>query len=224
MNKKSTWSEILFMFVLSLICAVLLGGTRAAIGERAELSERTVSAVYEIIKNSEVSCACEVGKASEVGRASEVAGAVKFASQVEDKDNFSKCKDSDDEYKRFVNEFKLVHKGRIKYWKNASDSAMLACEATGSGMWNEITIVFVYDTSKQKIMGLRVTEQNETAGVGSRITEEEFYSQFTDSLLDAVASAKVNEGPDVKVDAITGATTSSRAVEKLLEKALRGLP
>lgn len=218
MNKKSTWSEILFMLVLSLICAVLLGGTRAAIGERAELSERTVSAVYEIIKNSEVSCACEVG------RASEVAGAVKFASQVEDKDNFSKCKDSDDEYKRFLNEFRLVQKGRVKFWKNASDSALLACEATGSGMWNEITIVFVYDTSKQKIMGLRVTEQNETAGVGSRITEEEFYSQFTDSLLDAVASAKVNEGPDVKVDAITGATTSSRAVEKLLEKALRGLP
>ena len=218
MNKKSTWSEILFMFVLSLICAVLLGGTRAAIGERAELSERTVSAVYEIIKNSEVSCACEVG------RASEVAGAVKFASQVEGKDKFNNCKDSDDEYKRFLNEFKLVYKGRIKYWKNASDSAMLACEATGSGMWNEITIVFVYDTSKQKIMGLRVTEQNETAGVGSRITEEEFYSQFTDFLLDAVASANKKEGPDVKVDAITGATTSSRAVEKLLEKALRGLP
>lgn len=218
MNKKSTWSEILFMFVLSLICAVLLGGTRAAIGERAELSERTVSAVYEIIKNSEVSCACEVG------RASEVAGAVKFVSQVEDKDNFSKCKDSDDEYKRFLNEFKLVHKGRIKYWKNASDSAMLACEATGSGMWNEITIVFVYDASKQKIMGLRVTEQNETAGVGSRITEEDFCSQFTDSMPDMVASTDGTKSPDIKIDAITGATTSSKAVEKLLEKALRGLP
>lgn len=218
MNKKSTWSEILFMLVLSLICAVLLGGTRAAIGERAELSERTVSAVYEIIKNSEVSCACEVG------RASEVAGAVKFASQVEDKDNLVKCKDGDEEYKRFVNEFKLVHKGRIKYWKNTSDSAMLACEATGSGMWNEITIVFVYDTYKQKIMGLRVTEQNETAGVGSRITEEDFCSQFTDSMPDMVASTDGTKSPNIKIDAITGATTSSKAVEKLLEKALRGLP
>lgn len=218
MNKKSTWSEILFMLVLSLICAVLLGGTRAVIGERAELSERTVSAVYEIIKNSEVSCACEVG------RASEVAGAVKFASQVESKDKFNKCKDSDDEYKRFLNEFRLVQKGRVKFWKNASDSAMLACEATGSGMWNEITIVFVYDTSKQKIMGLRVTEQNETAGVGSRITEEDFCSQFTDSMPDMVTSTDGTKSPDIKIDAITGATTSSRAVEKLLEKALRGLP
>ena len=77
-------------------------------------------------------------------------------------------------------------------------------------MWAEITLVFVVDSFKKELLGLRVTEQKETPGVGSKISEEEFYTQFN-------AMSYQNE---VKVDAITGATTSSRAVEKLLNKAL----
>ncbi len=77
-------------------------------------------------------------------------------------------------------------------------------------MWAEITLVFVVDLSKKQIIGLRVTDQKETPGVGSKIAEEEFFSQFN-------SMSCVNE---VKVDAVTGATTSSKSVEKLLNRAL----
>ncbi len=215
MNKKSTISEILFMLVLSFICAALLGGTRAAIGDRADLSEQTVAAIYDILENSEVSCACEVGGACEV------ADAVKYASHVEGKDRDS---DSNDDYKRFIKEFNIVQKGRIKYWKNTSDTDLIACEATGSGMWDEITLVFAYDLSKKLLLGMRVTEQKETAGIGSRITEKEFYNQFTGISPDIIASDNEKKEFEINVDAITGATTSSKSVEKLLNKALRGMP
>ena len=215
MNKKSTISEILFMLILSFICAALLGGTRAAIGERADLSEQTVAAVYDILENSEVSSTCEVGEACEV------ADAVKYALHVEDR---NKDRGTKGDYKRFLEEFNIVQKGRIKYWKNASDTNLIACEATGSGMWDEITLVLVYDLGKKLLLGIRVTEQKETAGIGSRITEEEFYSKFTNVSPDIPIFDAGKEIPAIKVDAITGATISSKSVEKLLDKALRGMP
>ena len=171
MNKENLWGEIRFMLVLSVICALFLGGTRMAIGERAELSDKTLSSIYAI-----------TGEKVEQNKL----------------------------YEQFSKDYKQINKGRIKIWQRVNNSSILAYEASGSGMWAEITLVFVVDTSKKQLFGLRVTEQKETPGVGSRIAEEEFCSQFN-------SLAYENE---IKVDAITGATTSSKSVEKLLNKAL----
>ena len=171
MNKNSLWSEIRFMLILSFICALFLGGTRIAIGERAELSDKTIDSIYNILGEKI---------------------------------------DHNSIYEQFAKDFKQLNKGRIKIWKNNKKPSILAYEATGSGMWAEITLVFVVDSFKKELLGLSVTEQKETPGVGSKISEEEFYTQFN-------AMSYQNEA---KVDAITGATTSSKAVEKLLNKAL----
>lgn len=171
MNNKSIWAEIRFMLILSFICGLLLGGTNIAIGNRGELSEKTISTIF----------------------------------------NFSKINIEPQRiYEQFEAEFEAVSKGRIKIWKNKKNLSVIACEATGSGMWGEITIVFVIDKTNQQLLGLKVTEQKETAGLGSKIIEEAFLNQFIDKSIQ-------NE---IKVDAITGATTSSRSVEKLLNKAL----
>ncbi|MBR4570236.1 MAG: FMN-binding protein [Candidatus Riflebacteria bacterium] len=171
MNSKSIWSEIRFMLILSVICALFLGGTRMAIGERAELSDKTIGSIYDII-----------------------------GEKVDQKII----------YEQFAKDFKQLNKGRIKVWQKNNNSSILAYEATGSGMWAEITLVFVVDSLKKEILGLRVTEQKETPGVGGKISEEDFYAQFN-------AMPCHNE---IKVDAVTGATTSSKSVEKLLNKAL----
>ena len=171
MNNKSIWAEIRFMLILSFICGLLLGGTNIAIGNRGELSEKTISTIF----------------------------------------NFSKINIEPLRiYEQFEAEFEAVSKGRIKIWKNKKNLSIIACEARGSGMWGEITIVFVIDKTNQQLLGLKVTEQKETAGLGSKISEEAFQNQFIDKSIQ-------NE---IKVDAITGATTSSRSVEKLLNKAL----
>ena len=171
MNNDSVWKEIKFMLILSMVCALFLGGTRMAIGERAELSDKTIASIYSIL-----------GEKIDPNRL----------------------------FEQFSKDYSHINKGRIKIWQNVNNASIQAYEASGSGMWAELTIVLVVDLSKKQIIGLRVTEQKETPGVGSKIAEEEFYSQFN-------LMSYVNE---VKVDAVTGATTSSKSVEKLLNKAL----
>ena len=62
------------------------------------------------------------------------------------------------------------------------------------------------------IMAVRILEQGETPGIGSRITEDDFLSQFKNK--------DVNE----QFDTITGATISSTAViDSIKEKALEVL-
>lgn len=172
MSNRSLWTEIRFMLILSFICGLLLGGTNLAIGNRGELSEKTISTLF----------------------------------------NFSNIKfEPNTLYEQFESEFESVSKGRIKIWKNKKNFSIIACKATGSGMWGEITIVFVVNSTSQQLLGLKVIEQKETAGLGSKISEEDFQNQFVNKSIQN----------DIKVDAITGATTSSRSVEKLLNKALK---
>ncbi len=174
MINNKFWSDIRFMFFLSLICGILLAGSRLAIGEKAELSEKTINAIYDILEE-EIS--------------------------------------TPDLYTKFNTKFKKLSIGRIKIWQKEDNKNIYACEANGNGMWGEITLVFVIDKSKNSLLGLQVTEQKETAGLGSKITEKEFCNQFNNLYLTN----------NIKVDAITGATTSSNSVEKLLNKAFKAL-
>lgn len=73
--------------------------------------------------------------------------------------------------------------------------------------------VMVGLSSSGAVSGVRVIDQSETVGLGTRVTEPEFLNQ------PAFAAAKVSDTLKVKkdggrVDAIAGATYSSRAVVK----------
>lgn len=71
-----------------------------------------------------------------------------------------------------------------------------------------------------KIKKIKVKEHNETPGLGSKITQESFLNQFTGKSKNDIYLKKDKQ--DGKIDSITGATISSRAVvegvRKLLEK------
>lgn len=73
---------------------------------------------------------------------------------------------------------------------------------------------------ENKIKNIKVKEHNETPGLGSKITQDNFLKQFTGKTKDEIYLKK--DKTDGKIDAITGATISSRAVvdgiRKLLEK------
>lgn len=62
------------------------------------------------------------------------------------------------------------------------------------------------------IKHVRIISQDETPGLGSRITEDEFLNQFDNKSLDELKLSK--EGG--KIDAITGATISSEAVVNIV--------
>jgi len=125
--------------------------------------------------------------------------------------------------KEFERQFILRSRGRIQFWQSRSRSDLWLCQARGAGMWAEIALMFAYDRTHRRIVGMRVLEQNETAGLGDRIAEEDFYSQF-----DELEAANGIEMKAIRIhgnqfDAVSGATITSRAVETLVNRALRQL-
>ena len=68
-----------------------------------------------------------------------------------------------------------------------------------------------------RIKGVRIGDQRETPGLGSKVTEPSFLEQFLK------CSASDFKGGGFKLDAVTGATISSRAVEKAVRAAAERL-
>lgn len=113
--------------------------------------------------------------------------------------------------------------GRYQWWQNIQHPDNWACEATGAGMWAEIRLVFVFDRAQQRIVGMRIVEQGETAGLGDRIAEEAFLEKFVELEAHAGIEMAVAKSRANQFDAITGATISSRAIETTVNRALKSL-
>lgn len=85
--------------------------------------------------------------------------------------------------------------------------------ATGNGYGGTLSIL-VGINQDYSIKGIEVLSHTETPGLGGKITEETFTGQFEGLLADDVALSK--DGG--KIDAITGATISSRAAASAIQK------
>ncbi|MCC6487920.1 MAG: FMN-binding protein [Candidatus Hydrogenedentes bacterium] len=106
--------------------------------------------------------------------------------------------------------------------------AGIAIEGSGQG-WNELKILYAYAPDRQCIFGFKVLECRETPGVGDKIaTQEEFLANFKelDATLDPGTRAPEHPIVTVKhgtkkdkweIDAISGATISSKAVGRILQ-------
>ena len=89
----------------------------------------------------------------------------------------------------------------------------------GAGLWGEIVSIFGFQPDLQTFTGVEFVEQNETPGLGARITEQWYKEQFRGKsgpfeLVEEGASEESNE-----LDALTGATRTSEAVLKIANKA-----
>ncbi len=94
----------------------------------------------------------------------------------------------------------------------------------GSGFWGPIQAIVAVDANLSKIRGISFYKHTETPGLGARITEDWFTKQFAGLSLHPVSGGKKmfylkplgsNTGK-TDLDAITGATGTSRAVENFL--------
>ncbi|MFO7535228.1 MAG: FMN-binding protein [Kiritimatiellia bacterium] len=97
--------------------------------------------------------------------------------------------------------------------------------ATGSGLWGEITAMVGFREDRS-LSGIAFTRQTETPGLGARITEEWFTSQFKGKRppLSLVAEGTRSASPE-KIDAITGASITSKAVRDIVNRtAEKGAP
>ena len=96
-----------------------------------------------------------------------------------------------------------------------------AIENSGAGFQDTIRILYGYDPARQRVIGMEVLESRETPGLGDKIWKDEsFVSDFYDLAIEPEiivvkgAATKENE-----VDAITGATISSKAVVRIISEA-----
>ncbi len=94
----------------------------------------------------------------------------------------------------------------------------IALEAFGKGFHGPIGVLVGIDVKTNKIIGIGVTTHSETPGVGARVkTDPTFRAQFKGLPITQTFKVKADGG---QIDAITGATISSRGVCNAVNNAI----
>lgn len=141
---------------------------------------------------------------------------LKFKSCLLDVFNLNYTKDNIE--KIFDDNIITYQKDKYTFYRSLNNE--VAFEFFGSGLWGNISGIIALNPDLETIYGLKVVHQEETPGLGGRITEREFLNQFRNKkiipkllLLPPGKATKENE-----VDAITGATMTSKSFEDILNK------
>lgn len=85
----------------------------------------------------------------------------------------------------------------------------------GLGVWAPITGILALDLDRSATRGLAILEQQETPGLGGRVAEEEFTGQFRRGIPVSTDREKA-----LHMDAITGATQTYLAVDRMLNESV----
>lgn len=103
---------------------------------------------------------------------------------------------------------------------NATGYAFIA---EGPGFSAVIKMMVGLKPDRTHLTGLKIVEQIETPGLGTKITEEKFESQFIGLAIDPQIEYVKNKKPDkdYRIQAVTGATISSKAVVDAINNRIR---
>lgn len=105
----------------------------------------------------------------------------------------------------------------IKYDKN-NNIVGYAVPFSGSGLWGTIKGYMAVSADLKKVLGVDFTSHNETPGLGGRIDELWFKEQFRGLEIDMSKGFAYRSGSDGELDAVTGATITSKSVLNILNK------
>lgn len=111
--------------------------------------------------------------------------------------------------------FEAKYQGNRKGW---------VIKTGGQGYADKIELLLGLDPALTTITGLFVLEQKETPGLGNKIIFPEWRGQFIGKPIDpALTVVKTGAKAKTEIDAITGATISSRAVTTIVNSAIKAL-
>jgi len=99
-------------------------------------------------------------------------------------------------------------------------------EANGRGYADVIVAMYAYAPESKTITGFKVVEMHETPGLGDRIGSDPQFAENFKALDTSHAIAAVKHGTKKspwEIDALSGATISSRAVGRMLQKSIEEL-
>ena len=123
----------------------------------------------------------------------------------------------------FADSVKARQAGGKTYY--VADGAGIAFPYSGSGLWGPINGIVALNPDLRTLKGITILHQEETPGLGSRITEAAYLDQFRGKdfssglKLTPPGKAKANN----EIDAITGATLSPKAFLDILNANLRAV-
>jgi len=104
-----------------------------------------------------------------------------------------------------------------------ADGAGIAFPYSGSGLWGPINGIVALNPDLSTLKGITIIHQEETPGLGSRITEQAYLDQFRGK--DFTAGLKLvppgKSSANNEIDAISGATLSPKAFLDILNANLR---
>jgi electron transport complex protein RnfG len=97
----------------------------------------------------------------------------------------------------------------------------IAFESKGAGFGGDIGVMVGFNLEKDVLTGIGILSHQETPGLGSRISEPIFTNNFKNKPITAVFKVKKDNG---EVDAVSGATNSSKGVCAAVEKSVAAYP
>ena len=103
-----------------------------------------------------------------------------------------------------------------------SDFVGYAIPAAGPGFQDTIAILYGFEPDTRRVVGMEVLESRETPGLGDKIYKDmDFVNEFKalDSEPEIVAVKKGTKTSSNQIDAITGATISSKAIVRIINEA-----
>ena len=120
--------------------------------------------------------------------------------------------------KVFAGEVKESKKDGYAFY--TSNDGAVAFEFRGSGLWGPVSGIISLEKDLKTIRKVKITYQEETPGLGGRIAEASYLKQFKNKeiLPRLIFMPEGKASQKNEVDAITGATGSSRAFEKLINE------
>jgi Na+-transporting NADH:ubiquinone oxidoreductase subunit C len=104
-----------------------------------------------------------------------------------------------------------------------SKDADIAFPYSGAGLWGPIEGIIAVQPDFERLKGITIIRQEETPGLGSRITEAEYLAQFQGKRF-GKGLVRVQPGrssEDNEIDSITGATMTADAFITILNENLR---
>ena len=125
-----------------------------------------------------------------------------------------------------IENYKVIMKDGKEIYKGLDSSGNLvgyAFTGEGGGYQGKIKIIVGVDPELKEIKGIEILESVETPGLGAKISSNWFKNQFkglkTLPYIELIKEKKLKESNQIQ--AITGATISSKAIVEIINKTLK---
>lgn len=119
----------------------------------------------------------------------------------------------------FDQSVEIIEKDGLVFYRDRVTGAV-SFEFEGGGVWGPITGMLTLEADFETISSVAIFEQEETPGLGGRITEEAYLNSFIGKRIypEIVIRKDSAENDDNEVDTISGATRTSEAFEIILNQ------